>query len=132
MELRVATTLPDEVEAAAKKTIGCALRVHRELGPGFKEPIYHEALCLELHEQEVRFEREKKILVHYRDWDLPGHRLDLVVEGVVVVELKAVKKIKELHARQVLSYLKASQLRLGLLINFNTQWLKHGIRRVVL
>lgn len=132
MDLRVKTTLPDEVETAARKTIGCALRVHRELGPGFKETVYHEALCLELDSEEIPFEREKKVVVRYRHWTIPGHRLDLVVAGVLIVELKAVKKLKELHARQVLSYLKATDLRLGLLINFNTQVLKAGIRRVVL
>jgi GxxExxY protein len=132
MDLRINTTLPDEVETVARKTIGCALRVHRELGPGFKETVYHEALCLELDSEEIPFEREKKVVVRYRHWTIPGHRLDLVVAGVLIVELKAVKKLKELHARQVLSYLKAAELRLGLLINFNTQLLKSGIRRVIL
>lgn len=131
MELKMTSNLPDAVEAAARRTLGCALRVHRELGPGFKESIYQEALCLELHAQGITYEREKTILVRYRDWDIPGQRLDLVVEGLVIVELKAVKKLKELHRRQVVSYLKASSMRLGLLINFNTQLLKHGMKRVV-
>jgi GxxExxY protein len=132
MELRITTALPDEVEAAARETIGCAICVHRELGPGFKELVYQEALCLELESRKIKFERERRILVKYRHWKIPGHRLDLVVEGVLIVELKTVKKLKELHRRQVVSYLKASGLKLGLLINFNTNLLKHQIKRVIL
>lgn len=124
--------LPADVEEIARKVIGCALAVHRALGPGFKEPIYSEALCLEMNAAGISFEREKALVVRYRHWQVPGHRLDLLLEGKVIVELKAVRQLKEIHRRQVVSYLKASNLRLGLLFNFNVSLLKHGIRRVVL
>ena len=120
-----------ETERVAHRIIGCAIDVHRVLGPGFKERIYVQAVCLELHSSGLRFEREKEVAVPYKGWQIPGHRVDLIVEGVVLVELKAVPKIRRLHARQIVSYLKATNLRLGLLINFNVQILKNGIRRVV-
>ena len=123
--------IPTDVEEIARRVIGCGIRVHRILGPGFKERIYKEALCLEMNAEGLRFEREKPVLVQYRDWAIPGHRLDLVVEEKVVVELKAVRRLKEIHRRQVVSYLKASHLRLGLLMNFNTNLFRDGTQRVV-
>jgi GxxExxY protein len=124
-------SIPGETERIAYKAIGCAIDVHRVLGPGFKEPIYVQAFCLELHDSGLRFEREKNVLVPYKQWWIPGHRIDLIVEETILIELKAVPKIRRLHTRQVVSYLKATNLRLGLLINFNVQILKNGIRRVV-
>jgi len=109
----------------------CAFAVHRELGPGFRERIYDEAFCLELNERGIPFEREKKINVRYKRWVIPGQRIDLVVEGIVVVELKAVSKLLEVHGRQVRSYLKTMELHAGLLVNFNVALLKNGLRRVV-
>lgn len=124
--------IPQEVEDIGYRVIGCGQTVHKNLGPGFKEMIYQRAYCLELDAQGLRFECEKKILIPYKEHLIDGHRLDLVIEGVVIVELKAIPRITELHRRQVLSYLKATGLRLGYVMNFNLEVLKDGTRRVVL
>ena len=124
--------ISQEVEDIGYRVIGCGQTVHKILGPGFKELIYQRAFALELDAQGLRFECEKKILVPYRDQLIDGHRLDLVIEGVVIVELKAIPRVTELHRRQVLSYLKATGLRLGYVMNFNAEVLKDGVRRVVL
>ena len=79
----------------------------------------------------MKFEREKAIDVKYKQWTIPGQRIDLIVEGLVIVELKAVSKLKEIHRRQILSYLKSTGLPIGLVMNFNTLLLKHGLMRVV-
>jgi GxxExxY protein len=115
-----------------RRVIGCGITVHRILGPGFKEPIYQRAFCLELGEQGLSYECEKRILVPYKSWQIEGHRLDLLVEGVLIVELKAIPRLAEIHRLQVLSYLKATGLRLGYVMNFNSEVLKHGIKRVAL
>jgi GxxExxY protein len=105
--------------------------VHRLLGPGFRELIYRRAFCLELEARGLSFECEKLIDVKYKHWTIPGQRVDLVVDGIVVVELKTVPKLRALHRRQVLSYLKTMNLRIGLLFNFNTELMKNGFGRVV-
>jgi GxxExxY protein len=129
-ETQLGATTAD-MEDVAHRAIGCGITVHRILGPGFKETIYDQAFCLELNEAGLRFEREKRILVSYKHWQLPGHRVDLIVEGIVLIELKAIPRLRPLHTRQVVSYLKATDLRLGLLMNFNVSVLRDGIRRVV-
>lgn len=128
----VASPLPHEIEQIGHRVIGCAITVHRILGPGFKEAIYQRALRLELEEQALLYECEKRILVPYKRWQLEGHKLDLIVQGAVIVELKAVPRLADIHRLQVLSYLKATGLHLGYVMNFNTEVLKHGIKRVVL
>ena len=80
----------------------------------------------------MKFEREKAVDVRYKQWTIPGQRIDLIVEGLVIVELKAVSRLKEIHRRQVLSYLKSTGLPVGLVMNFNTVLLKNGLMRVVL
>jgi GxxExxY protein len=132
MNQLVPPPIPPEIEDVGYRLIGCAITVHRILGPGFKEPIYQRAFCLELGEAGLKYECEKRILVRYKRWDLPGHRLDLIVGGCVVVELKAIPRLANVHRRQVVSYLKATGLRLGYVINFNVDILKEGIRRVAL
>ena len=113
------------------RALNCGFVVHSELGPGFKERIYERAFCLELDAQGRRFECEKSIDVRYKHWSIPGQRVDLIVEGLVLVEIKAVSKLLILHERQVRSYLKTMGLHAGLLLNFNTPRLKHGARRIV-
>jgi GxxExxY protein len=122
--------LPAEVEASVARAIGCGIAVHRELGPGFKEKIYHTAYQLELEARGIRFESEKQIVVKYRQWEIPGQKVDLIIENVVLVELKAVPKLRELHGCQVRSYLRTAGLPIGVLMNFNEQLLKYGIKRV--
>ena len=132
MSAAASPSLPQEIEQTGHRVIGCAITVHRILGPGFKEAIYQRALRLELEEQGLSYECEKRILVPYKRWQLEGHKLDLIVQDAVIVELKAVPRLAEIHRLQVLSYLKATGLRLGYVMNFSSEVLKHGIKRVVL
>ena len=129
--LRVTSPLTLAEEQSLTRAIDCAFAVHRELGPGFKEKIYQRAYCLELDARGIPFESEKPIDVRYKTWFIPGQRLDLVVEGVVLVEIKALPKLVKRHEYQVRSYLKTTGLRAGLLVNFNRALLKNGLRRIV-
>jgi len=129
--LRVRSPLSQEVESVVTKVMDCAFALHRELGPGFKEIIYERAFRLELDSRGIRFESERTVEVKYRSWLIPGQRIDLIVEGVVLVEIKAVPRLKQLHEMQTLSYLKTTGLRVGLLMNFNSALLKNGLKRIV-
>jgi len=122
--------LPPEQEAIVATVIGCAINVHRTLGPGFKERIYHTALRLEFESQGVSYESERPIEVKYRQWKIPGQKVDLIVAGIVLVEVKAVPRLRVIHRCQVQSYLKTTGLPIGLLMNFNARLLKHGLQRV--
>lgn len=124
--------VPPNVELAATQTIGAAIDVHRALGPGFLERIYQEALCLELQARGLPFERERPVAVHYRGVAIPGQRIDLIVDTCLIVELKAASRLDTAHDAQLLSYLRTTGLRLGLLLNFNGPTLKDGIRRIVI
>jgi len=122
-----------ETEWIGRRVIGCAIAVHRALGPGYKESIYVEALCIELNSRGLKFEREKPITVVYAGRDIPGQRLDLLVEGVLVVECKVAEAIVAIHTRQVTSYLRTLRLRLGFIFNFNVAVLMpDGFKRVAL
>jgi GxxExxY protein len=123
--------IPEEDEALATRIIGAAIEVHRELGPGFIEYIYEQAMLYELSSAGVTIEKQKKILVPYKGILLAGQRLDLIVGGRIVLELKCVEEFAPIHQAQILSYLKATGLRLGLLINFKASTIKGNIKRVV-
>ena len=123
--------LSAEHEEIVSSVIGCGIAVHRELGPGFKECIYHRAFRLELASRGITFESDKRILVKYRQWQIPGQTIDLIVSGVVLVELKAVPRLRPLHRYQVQSYLKTTSLPVGLLLNFNAPLLKDGMQRII-
>ena len=110
--------------------IGAAMEVHRVLGPGFLESMYQRGLETELDCRAIRFEAQKRIVVVYKGEPLGEHVLDLVVKGRIVVELKAVKELTDQHQAQVISYLKASGLHIGLLINFAKSSLEH--KRILL
>jgi GxxExxY protein len=111
--------------------IGCAIEIHRFLGPGLLESAYESCLAYELGARGHRVERQQPVPVVYRGVRIDcGYRLDLVVDGLVIVELKAVETLLPIHSAQLLSYLKLSGLPLGLLINFNVGLLKQGIRRL--
>jgi GxxExxY protein len=113
--------------------IGAAIEVHRTLGPGLLESAYEECLAQELLLRGLRIERQKPIPVIYKDAKLEcGYRIDLVVEGRVVVELKSVEALAPIHEAIMLTYLRVSGCKLGLLINFNVELLKDGIRRFIL
>jgi GxxExxY protein len=129
--LRIDSPLTAKEEEIVRETIRGGIEVHRVLGPGFREPIYHQAFRLELENRRLSFESEKAILVKYKNWSIPGQRLDLVVAGVVIVELKSVTRLKTIHKRQVVSYLRTTGLKVGLLMNFNSLRLVDGLVRVV-
>ena len=129
--MRLASPLDACAERAMTETIGCAIRVHRELGPGFLESIYRQAMCLELQAAGMSYESERPVCVKYRGVEIRGQRVDLIVEGAIVVELKSVVRLDEVHLAQVMSYLRTTGLRGGLLINFRVPVLRRGLRRVV-
>ena len=122
-----------ENEQLTERIIGGAIEVHRELGPGLLESAYEAALAHELALREIRFERQKEMPVRYKGFLIEvGYRLDLLVEDRVVVELKAVTEMHPIYEAQLITYLKLSGRRVGLLINFNVPRLKDGlIRRIV-
>lgn len=112
-----------------EKIIGAAIEVHRHLGPGLLESIYEEALCLEFQLQGIPFQRQVPVDVIYKGHIIKGQQIDLLVENQVVVELKAVTRLPEVAKAQVLSYLKATGLKRGLLINFGMSRLIDGVQR---
>lgn len=119
-------------DALTEQIIGAAIQVHRELGPGLLESAYEACLCHELSLKSLKVERQKAIPISYKGIKLDaGYRLDLIVQGQVIVEIKAVSKLLPVHEAQLLSYLKQVGGGRGLLINFNVQLLKHGLRRLI-
>ena len=123
--------IPERLNALCKGTIGAAIEVHRHLGPGYLESAYEEALAVELGLRSIRFERQVRVPVVYKNLVVAEQRVDLIVEGEIVVELKAVETLLPIHAAQLLSYLKAGAFQVGLLVNFNVPLLKQGIRRLL-
>lgn len=122
---------PRELDALTGAVIGAAIEVHSELGPGFLESIYEAALAAELRSRRVPFDQQVELPIFYRDALVGTHRLDLLVGGEIVVELKAVAAISDTHLAQTLSYLKAGPFRLGLILNFNVSSMRSGIKRVI-
>jgi GxxExxY protein len=118
-----------QFEELSSRIIGAAIEVHRELGPGFLESIYEEALKIELSKQSMCYDSQKEIKIEYLGVEIGMHRLDLLVEKKIIVELKAVKELTDIHFAQLRSYLKAADLKVGLLLNFAQPTLE--IRRVV-
>ena len=115
----------------ATKIIGCAIEVHRTLGPGLLESAYQKCLSYELINVGLSIEQEKPLPIVYKDVKLDhGYRLDLLVENKVVVELKTVEDFTDVHTAQVLTYLRLGNYKLGILINFHTALLKNGIKRI--
>jgi len=115
-----------------EKIIGAAIEVHRVLGPGLLESIYEEALCVELRFREISFQRQVEIDVDYKGHIIKGQRIDLLVAGEVIVELKAVASLPEVAVAQTLSYLKATGMKRALLINFGERKLVNGVKRISL
>ena len=125
--------MKDRLDALTERIIGAAIAVHRELGPGLLESSYEACLTFELIERGLGFERQKVLPLTYRGRTLDcGYRIDLLVENEIVVEVKSVERLEPVHTAQVLSYLRLSGCKVGLLINFNVKWLAdHGIKRLV-
>jgi GxxExxY protein len=116
----------------SNKIIGCSIKIHKALGPGLLESAYKECLFYKLNQDGIYVEKEKPMPLIYENVNLEcGYRIDLLVENKVVIEIKSVESINEVHVAQVLTYMKLGSFRLGLLINFNVFLLKNGIRRIV-
>jgi len=115
-----------------EKIIGCAIEVHKAIGPGLLESAYEECLCYELSQNGLNFERQVPLPVVYKGVKLDcGYKLDIIVENIVIIELKAVDRIIAIHEAQLLSYLRMLDLRVGLILNFHSSVLKEGIKRIV-
>jgi len=125
--------IPPEVEQAARITIDAAFKVHKTLGPGLLESVYEACLAHELRQRGIQVETQIALPVIYEGLRLEaGLRLDMLVANQLIVELKAVEKMNSLFEAQLLTYLKLTGRRLGLLINFNVPLIKHGIKRIIL
>ena len=116
----------------ARIIVNTAYDIHVNLGPGLLESVYAQIMCYELEKQKIQVEREKAIPVYWDEIKMPvGFRADLIVGGKVIVELKSVEQITPVHPKQLLTYLRITNLKLGLLINFNEKLIKNGITRIV-
>jgi len=114
------------------KIIGCAIEVHKQLGPGLLESTYQDCLLYELETSGLEVKKELFLPIKYKQLDLDrGFRIDLLIESKIVVELKAIDKITDIHKAQLLTYLKLGNYKLGLLLNFNVKIFKHGITRII-
>jgi GxxExxY protein len=123
---------PDEdMNDLTGRVIGAAIEIHRALGPGYQESVYEEALAFELGRMAVSFERQRVFAVKYQGHVVGEGRIDFLIEGKLVAELKAVERIHPVHRAQVISYLKAVSCQMGLLINFNESVVRSGIQRII-
>ncbi|HCL00710.1 MAG TPA: GxxExxY protein [Candidatus Marinimicrobia bacterium] len=121
-----------DVNQLTEDVIGLAIKVHRNLGPGFLESVYQAALAYELKQANIHFEKEKTLPVHYADIVIEkGFRCDFLIDNQLVVECKAVSNLSNIDRAQLLNYLKISNLQVGSLINFNVPILKDGLKRIV-
>jgi GxxExxY protein len=120
------------IEEVFKKVLDCSFQVHTGLGPGLLESSYEECLYYELLESGLFVEKQKALPLIYKEVKLDiGYRIDLLVERQVIVEIKSVESLADIHMAQILTYLKLSECKLGLLVNFNVKHLKDGIKRVI-
>ncbi len=124
--------MSSQFDPLTERIIGCAIAVHRELGPGLLEATYEEALCIELELADLSFRRQMSVPVLYKGRSIGEYRLDLLIEDTVVVEIKSVERLQPLFDAQILTYLKVTGKKVGLLINFNSRLLKDGVKRLVL
>jgi GxxExxY protein len=131
MELRVDNQLDEKTEILIRNIIGAAIDVHRELGPGYLEKVYEQAMALELKYRGLAYATQVPVAVYYKGEKIRGQVLDMVVEGKVILELKSVEILLPIHEAQILSYLKSTDLPAGLLINFKEKLVKDGIKRFV-
>ena len=121
-----------DINQLSSKIIGSAIEVHKALGPGLLESSYQKCLCHELRLRGISFEDEKPLPLVYKGVKLDcGYQMDLVVENAIILELKSCEKLKPIHKAQLLTYLKLSDLMLGLLLNFNVPVMRDGIKRIV-
>ena len=121
--------LPDRLNRLSHDVIGCAIEVHRELGPGLLESVYEAALCVEFESSGIEYAQQVSVIGEYKGMPLPPQRIDLLVENMLIVELKAVQSVNDIHLAQLVSYLRVANKPLGLLINFNDSTIKKGTFR---
>ena len=122
-----------EVNDLSKRVIGCAIEVHKVLGAGLLENAYEECLFYKIRKEGMWVEKQKSLPLYFEEVKMDvGYRIDLIVESKLIIEVKSVKEFDDVHLAQVLTYLKLSKIKLGLLINFNVHRLAEGIKRVVL
>ena len=121
-----------DINHLSESIIGCAIEVHRHLGPGLLEETYEEALCIELDDSGWKLQRQLIVPVIYKGRRIGEYRLDLLVEDLIVVEIKSVERFDPIFEAQVLTYLRVTGKKVGLLINFNSRLLKDGLKRFVL
>ncbi|MFH1230327.1 MAG: GxxExxY protein [Planctomycetota bacterium] len=123
----------DEINKLSNKVIGLAIEVHRNLGPGLLESVYQQCLSYELSENNIEFKSEYPVPVKYKNINIDcSFRADLIVSDNIILELKATDKILPIHEAQLMTYMKITGIRLGLIINFNVKLLKNGIKRIIL
>lgn len=121
----------DTLDELAHAVIGAAIEVHRVLGPGFLEEHYEEALCIELELRGIPYERQVVLALDYKGRPIGKGRLDILICGQLVLELKAVEHLAPIHTAQLIAYLKATKRALGLLLNFNVVLMKDGVKRII-
>jgi len=122
----------ERINLITEKAIGCAIEVHKAIGPGLLESAYEECLCYELSQNGLSFQRQVPLPVVYKDVKLDcGYQLDIIVEDLVILEIKAVERIIPIHEAQLLSYLRMLDKRIGLILNFHAAVLRNGIKRIV-
>jgi GxxExxY protein len=121
-----------ESDPLTQRIIGCAIEVHRVLGPGLLELIYEEAICIEFDDVGLRYGRQTRLPVYYKSRSLGEYRVDLIVEDLVLVEIKSVERFNPVFDAQLLTYMRLTRKRIGLLLDFNSRLMKAGITRRVL
>lgn len=130
--LKQYSDIPDDIDRLSKKVVDCFFQVHKELGPGFLEQNYEDALAIELDHKQIGYQRQVDFSVPYKGQVLNSRfRFDLLIEDKIIVELKAVDRIHPVHQSQIYAYLNAAKLPLGFLVNFNVPLIKDGIGRYV-
>lgn len=123
--------ITSQINKLTEKIIGCAIEVHSAIGPGLLESAYEECLCYELAQRGIKFERQVPLPISYKNVKLDcGYKMDLVVEGLIIIEIKAVERVIPVHEAQLLSYLKLYDKKIGLLLNFHVPRLRDGIKRI--
>jgi len=121
-----------DLNAITDNIIGCAIEVHRNLGPGLLESVYDKAMCYEINAKGMQFQNQLVVPILYKGTILGEHRIDMIVENEIIVELKAVDRMDPVFKAQILSYMRMTNKKLGLLINFNVPILKQGLKRMAL
>jgi GxxExxY protein len=121
-----------EINAVTQRIIGCAIQVHRILGPGLLEAMYEAAMRIEFDDAGVKYDRQTRLPAYYKGRLLGEYRVDLVVDNLVLVEVKSVERLNPVFEAQLLTYLRLTGKRIGLLINFNSRLLKDGVKRLIL